>query len=188
MVHRIPVPEFERLDFKPNYVLRFVLAWLVIAFGIYWMLDKHLVYSVMDVFGLPKSVSLRVAYVFMPWYFLGAGYWLKGKYLQFNRKTGEIQTAWGISGIRATWKNVGTFSAEGQLLFSYCELDLRQLCVLSYRSTDQEHWLPLHIYSDWDHAHTAAEVIRKWEPKLAIEEFQEQGMATKLKDLKPLVQ
>lgn len=187
MIHRLPVPDYERLEFKPNYVLRFVLAWLVIAVGIYWMLDKQLVYSVMDVLGLPKSVSLRIAYAFMPWYFLGAGYSLKGKYLQFDRQTGEIQTTWGISGIIAPWKRAGSFAVDGQILFEYCELDLRPLCVVSYRSTDQDVWQPLHVYNGWDDAHSAAEIIRKWEPRLQVEEFQEQTIAAKLKDLKPLV-
>lgn len=187
MIHRLPVPDYDCLEFKPNYVLRFVLAWVVIAVGIYWMLDKQLVYSVMDVLGLPKTVSLRITYAFMPWYFLGAAYSLKGKYLQFDRKAGKIQTAWGFSGIVAPWKSVGNFIENGQLLFAYCELDLRPLCVLSYRSTDQDQWLPLHVYNGWDDAHAAAEIIRKWEPRLNVEEFQEQEMALKLKDLKPLV-
>jgi hypothetical protein len=187
MIHRMPEPDFHCLHFKPNYVVRFVLAWILIVVGIYWMLDKNLVYSVVDFLGIPKYVSLRIAYAFMPWYFLGAAYSLKGKYLQFDRQTGEIQTAWGFSGILAPWRKAGSFTVDGQILFEYCELDLRQLCVMSYRSTDQDAWLPLYVYNGWDDAHQAAEIIRKWEPRLQVEEFQEQTMAAKLKDLKALV-
>ena len=186
--HRFPELIDGRLEFVPNYGIRYLAAWtLGVATITCWILTLIHPVSMLEWTTIPVEISARLADTIYFGTLSGAVLYLRGNYLCWDPKTNAVMTCKGFSGIRGEWITQCAFSPDGEVMFEYCQAELQALCVFSYRPNANEPWLLLHIYTNWDEAHRVAEFLRTWEPRLQIEEAQDQAALPSVRLVKPLV-
>lgn len=137
--------------------------------------------------GIPTPISARLADSVFLGTLTASILYLRGTYLCWDTKTGAVMFCKGFSGIRGEWISQCQYNPDGEVMFEYCQAELQALCVFSYRPNANEPWLLFHIYTNWDEAHRVAEFLRLWEPRLQIEEAQDQAALPSVRNIKPLV-
>lgn len=186
--HRFPTLVHDHLEFVPNYALRYLAAWaLGITTIVCWILTLLHPVSMLEWTGIPVPVAARLADALFFGTLSASMLYLRGQYLCWDPKVGAVMYCSGFSGIRGQWTTQCPYSPDGEVMFEYCQAELQSLCVFSYRPNPGEAWLLLHIYTNWDQAHAVADFLRSWEPRLMIEEVQDQAALPSLRRVKPLI-